>query len=281
MHDAQEKSGFSRRLLLKRGAQGAVAATFVFSVGASQVLDVTRVRLPVKGLPAQLSGLRIVFASDVHLGTYVTRESVRAAVRTINGLGPDLTLLGGDLASEAEGSYRDSVEELSRIRSPLGVFSVPGNHEYWDGIERYREALAGSPIVDVTNRGVAVERGGARLWVAGLDDEWGGGPDPRAALGEAPPDVPRIVFMHNPTTADALALGCADLLLAGHTHGWQIYCPLVTRLLIPEVVGRKYRAGFYSTPAGPLYVSRGVGAIYPGFRLWCRPEIVLFDLTRA
>jgi hypothetical protein len=261
--------------------QGAVAAGVVFTVGTSQNLDVTRMRFPVPGLPKPLSGFRVAFASDFHHGVYVPAETLRGAVDTINALRPHAILLGGDYVTASSTFFDSAFDELACLRAPHGVFSVPGNHEYWTSVSKYRKTLGRTRIVDLTNRGVALGASSAPLWVAGLDDDWGGGPDPSAAVAGAPHGACRIAFTHNPVTADELPPGYANLILAGHTHGWQVYVPGVTRFLIPSSSMRKYRAGFYDTPAGRMYVTRGVGTIGVPVRVWCRPEVVLVELAAA
>jgi hypothetical protein len=269
----------SRRQFVVRSVQGAVAAGFVFSAADSQALSITRTTVPITGLPKGLSGLKIAFASDFHHSATVPIDAIGAAVDTLNSLSPDVIRLGGDYVTRTPEFYPAVFAELARLRAPSGVYAVPGNHEYWAGMPQFRRAISSSPIQDLTNRGFAVERGGGWLWIAGLDDNWGGAPDPAGALAGAPDGAPRVVFMHNPTLADDLPAGYADLILAGHTHGWQIYVPGVTRFFVPHESMRRYRAGFYQTPAGLMYVTRGVGLIGPPVRFWCRPEVVLFTLV--
>ena len=57
-------------------------------------------------------------------------RSVRAWVATALDLEPDLILLGGDLVDRfAPDDVTPLLEQLSRLRAPLGVFSVRGNHD--------------------------------------------------------------------------------------------------------------------------------------------------------
>ncbi|MCD6405129.1 MAG: metallophosphoesterase [Planctomycetes bacterium] len=267
----------SRRRLLKRAVGGALAAGAVYSVGTSQVLDVTRLKVEIARLPAALDGLRVAFASDFHLGPHFPVEKVRASVDTIASLGADMILLGGDYVTRSREYMVPSLSEISRLGARYGVYAVPGNHDYWAGISDFHKAVSGTSITDLTNRGLPVSRAGEILWIAGLDDLWGGDPDAEAALAGKPKGAACIVLCHNPYSVDDLPPGSADLVLAGHTHGWQVYVPLLTRAFIPRTMSR-YRCGLYDTPAGPLYVTRGVGMISPPLRLWCRPEVVLIEL---
>jgi predicted MPP superfamily phosphohydrolase len=242
---------------------------------------VARETLAVKGLASELSGFKIAFASDFHRGDLVPAETIRAAVDAINAQKPDVVLLGGDYITEATRYYESAFAELELLSAAHGVYSVPGNHEYWTGIINYTRMISATSIKDLTNRGFEIGSRRRRLWIAGLDDNWCGGPDAVAAVAGAPPDAARVIFAHNPTVADELPAGYADLILAGHTHGWQVYVPGVTRWFLPLESMRRYRAGYYRTNAGLMYVSRGVGVWHIPFRLWARPDIVIFTLVGA
>jgi hypothetical protein len=259
-----------------RSAQGAAAAALVLSVAETQPLAVTRLRVALPGLPSALAGLKVAFASDFHYGRLGTQAATRAAVDRINSLHPDVTLLGGDYISGDARFFKVGIGELSRLSARLGVYAVPGNHDHYASLRVYQESLKGTPIADITNSGVAIgaDKG---LWIAGLDDAWTGAPDAGLATAFAPPGAPRIVLTHNPTLADDLPLNYGDLILAGHTHGWQVYIPLLSAMIVPAPL-RKYRAGFYQTRAGRMYVTRGIGTIGRPVRLWCSPEIALFEL---
>ncbi len=268
----------SRRAFLKTSAKGALAAGCVFSLGDAMSLHVTHKTLHLTGLPRSLSGFKVAFASDFHHGPLVDLPTIREAVDRINAQSPDVILLGGDYITLGIEYYEGVFEELSRLAAPRGVYSVPGNHEYGNGIVHYRKYLSATPIADLTNKGFAVDSG---LYIAGLDDEWGGSPDAVAAVADAPSGVPRVVFTHNPALADLLPAGFAGLIIAGHTHGWQVYVPGVTRFAMPIDSMRKYRAGYYRTAAGLMYVSRGVGLYHIPLRLWASAEVTMFTLKSA
>ena len=272
---------FGRRTFMKRSAQGALAAGVVYSAGDSQCLRVARETLRVEGLAGELAGFKIAFAADFHRGVLVPAETIRGAVDAINREKPDVILLGGDFITESIQYYESVLADLERLSAAHGVYSVPGNHEYWTGVINYTRAIAGTSIKDLTNRGFEIGSRRRRLWIAGLDDNWCGGPDAAAAVAGAPPDAARVIFAHNPTVADELPADYADLILAGHTHGWQVYVPGVTRWFLPHESMRKYRAGYYRTKAGLVYVSSGVGVWHIPFRLWARPDVVTFTLVPA
>ena len=268
----------SRRRILKRAVAGAFGVTVAGSLGESCLLEVTRHRLSIASLPPALSPLKVAFAADFHLGAWFPAEKVREAVDAINSLGADLVLLGGDYVTESPEYYPPVFAELSRLSAPMGVYAVPGNHDNWAGTGRFLDEVSHTGIVPLVNEGASLGRGA--LWIAGLDDMWGGGANWRPAAAGAPPGAAVIALCHNPYSCEELPPGAADVILAGHTHGWQVYVPLVSRAFIPSNMS-KYRCGFYPTPAGLMYVTRGVGLSLSRFRWRCRPEVALFELCAA
>ena len=68
-----------------------------------------------------------------------------------------------------------------------------------------------------------------------------------------------------------------DLILTGHTHGGQVKIPFYGPLTTMTSFRKKYVAGLYSVGNSILYVSRGYGySVYP-IRLFCPPEITVFN----
>jgi predicted MPP superfamily phosphohydrolase len=274
---SDEKERISRRRFVKRTAGLATAALAGGALLHSAFIELTRHVVRIANLPAELDGLKVAFAADIHLGAWFGVDKVRAAVDLLNRLDADLILLGGDYVTESPDYYPSCFAELGRLSAPLGVYAVPGNHDNWGGLDRFLEAAAGTSITPLVNEGVALG-GDSPLWVAGLDDVWGGAPDMERATAGRPDGVPVIAVGHNPYTAEEIPADSADLLLCGHTHGWQIYLPCLSRMFIPENLS-KYRCGFFDTPAGLMYVTRGVGLSLARFRMFCRPEVTLFRLS--
>ena len=193
--------------------------------GARRTPQVTEVEVRVEGLPEALRGLRVAQISDLHIGVTIGREFVERVVREVNALKPDLVALTGDIV---DGPYPQLVPEfdlLKGIEAPLGRYYVTGNHEfYWDH-EKWLAHVRTTGITALANSHAVVERGGARVVIAGVLDYWAkrnGGQeasDPRKALEGAPQDSFKILLAHQPKSAlEATTLGY-DLQLSGHTHG--------------------------------------------------------------
>ena len=93
------------------------------------------------------SRFKVVAISDVHLGYATNKAMLEGYVDLINAERPDLVIIGGDLIDNSVVPlHHEHMEvELSRIYAPLGVYMVPGNHEYISGIEESEKFIAKNP----------------------------------------------------------------------------------------------------------------------------------------
>ncbi|HTO05645.1 MAG TPA: metallophosphoesterase [Myxococcota bacterium] len=239
-----------------------------------------RVTHPVIALgrgAAGLSGLRLAFLSDVHLGNYFGADDWVRVCERVAQESPDLVCLGGDLVSAWEEEALELRKGLALLAPPLGVFAVPGNHEYWATPDPrvFVSVLEESGIELLVNRGVRIARGGATLWLCGVDDLRRGAPDVAAALAGRLPDEPAVLLSHQPDLFPEAVLHGVDLQISGHTHGGQIvlggWAP-ITHSRYGLWTGRYARAG------AQLYVSRGVGTTALPLRIGAPGEIAMLEL---
>jgi predicted MPP superfamily phosphohydrolase len=239
-------------------------------------LELSEATIAIRGLPEAFADLRILLVTDVHAGPFITRRTMRRTFDRLARVPCDVVLLGGDLASSSVGEIERVGESFRRLRAPLGVWAVLGNHDHYtrqpDAVIRI---LAGFGIRTLHNRSVALERDGACLSLAGVDDLNLGTPDLDAALAGTVPPV--ILLSHNPDLLfEAARMGVA-LVLSGHTHAGQIRLPRLPVLVRQS----RFRLdqGRYRHRATELVVSRGLGAVGIPFRLNCPPEAVLLRLV--
>lgn len=234
--------------------------------------------IAVPRLPAPFAGLRIAFLSDLHHGPYTGLGYIKEVVAAANAASPDLILLGGDYCHREAKFIRPCIDALGGLRAPLGIFGVLGNHDHWEGAEETRAGLRSNNIAELANRGVWLERGGARLRVAGVGDLWEDVQDLDAALGDAREDDAALLLSHNPDFTEGIGDPRVGLVLSGHTHGGQIVLPLLGAPIVPSRYGQKYLSGLVQGPVAQVFVSRGLGTITPPLRFHCRPEINLLTL---
>ena len=174
-----------------------------------------------------------------------------------------------------------AIGALAGLRAPHGVAAVLGNHDHWESAPLLREAFAAHGISEWCNAGRWIERGGERVWFCGADDLWEGQPDlPRALEGVGADDC-AVLLAHNPDFAERFRDRRVRLMLSGHTHGGQVRLPYFGAPIIPSIHGRKYEMGLVNGPVCPVYVTRGVGVIFPPVRFRCPPEVALLRLRRA
>lgn len=268
----------NRRRFLTGAAALAVTAAAGWStaqVTGTYEFDVVRERATLAGLRAPL---RVAWLTDLHHGQYVRTASVRAWVDAALAEAPDLVLLGGDLVDQHPGADTDEslVAELARLRAPLGVLAVWGNHDRgrFLRMDPFGAALRQAGTEVLVNRGVSVRDD---LYVAGLDDFRTGRPDLRAALDGWPATGATLLASHNPDVLPEVPVD-VGLTLAGHTHGGQVVLPGVGALYTSSQYGNRFLAGWVEGPARG-YVSRGLGVSNLPVRINCPAELTILDLA--
>jgi uncharacterized protein (TIGR03382 family) len=227
-------------------------------LGASAPLSIRRVGDADPGPDP----LKVLYASDLHLGTWGAAQALRDLLRTTVRERPDVVLLGGDLVST-----RQALPELRdwtrRLRHWAAVAAVPGNHDArWLAQVATMVKEAGGhwlPDRPLRLRGLRIDGTPARA--------------PRRA-GR------RLLCAHHPAVFEsAVALGY-DLVMAGHLHGGQV--------ILCDVRGRHYPGAIHSRWTGPgfaaaqatMWVSRGLADTLP-IRFRCPREVLVATLRRA
>jgi hypothetical protein len=250
---------------------------------------VTRRVLALRGLPREMDGIRVAHLSDIHHGCWMPLEQVERVVAQANALRPDLVLLTGDYVHQSPAYIDPVARALGALRARMGAVAVLGNHDWWEGAPRMRQALAaaGIPLVDngrlvLTPEGRLEPRAERGLCIAGIGDLWEDETDFAAALDGVPDAMPRLLMSHNPDAAeeDALSRGGwrVDLMLSGHTHGGQVWVPGLGHPVVPSRYGQKYAGGLVQGPACPVLVSAGIGMAVLPVRFATPPEIIELTL---
>lgn len=293
--EAPPAPALSRRAFLERAYVGSALAlgvgTSIYGIAIGRhdyVLE--QVPIPLRGLPRALDGYTIVQLSDLHVGTFVGEHELAAAVDLVRRARPDLIVLTGDLV-DTEARYAELLGRFARRLGSLGardgVVAIPGNHDYYAGVDDVLGALRRADTTVLRNEGRVIGDRGGSFALLGVDDVWaerngfGHRADLDAALrsiredGER--DRARVLLCHNPELfPDASAH--IDLQLSGHTHGGQVN--LVFRpadLVLPH----GYIAGHYLRGGAQIYVNRGFGTAGPPARVGAPPEISRIVLTSA
>jgi predicted MPP superfamily phosphohydrolase len=224
--------------------------------------------------------LNIVAASDIHLGTIMESRKLETIAARINALEPEIVLLPGDIVDESVSIAEEErmISALRSIRAPLGVFSVPGNHEYYGGFARNMEYLARGGVRVLQDEAVTV--GGAFVLAGRKDPTALRFGEKRKILPEildgAGVDraLPVILLDHQPVRLKEAEDAGVDLQLSGHTHAGQLF-PLN---LINKGIYEQYW-GYLRKGKTHYYVSFGIGTWGPPVRTGSVPEIVRIRVT--
>jgi predicted MPP superfamily phosphohydrolase len=267
--------------ILAGGAACFVAPATGFALfRATRRPEVVRRVFELDRFPAALNGFRIVQISDLHVGIQVGREWVQRLVERVNGMDPDLIAITGDLIDGTVDTLRDEVAPLADLRAKHGVFFITGNHEYYFDAVAWCAHVESLGIRVLRNEHVAIGRGRDSFYVAGVDDESsrgmapGHGPDVEKALAGRDPSFATVLLAHQPRTIPDAVDRDVGLVLAGHTHGGQIWpFPYLVRLSTPYVRGTyRHESGMH------IHVNEGTGVWGPPMRLGTRSEITEIEL---
>jgi predicted MPP superfamily phosphohydrolase len=284
------KAPISRRRFLLGGACAGAGLALYGGEGERHWVELTHRDVFLTGLSPAFDGFRIAQLSDIHLDEYTEPFLLTDAIHHINSMNADAVFITGDFVTYgilpskyAIGSAWQCADLLRQLECPHR-YAVVGNHDVLLSRVAIIESLVANGITVLDNAYLPIERDGARLWLAGVDDPVEGLPIPELAIPESIRNVPHepiVLLCHAPDYVDDLLptpVGRAlSLVLSGHTHGGQIRIPLIGATELPPL-GRKYVEGWFRFGNLQLYVNRGLGTVGLPVRFNCPPEIALLTL---
>ena len=260
---------------------GSFAALGTGLLAALRGPHIQNVNIPIAGLNEELDGFRIVQISDLHVGLTIRGRYVRRVVEMTKALAPDLIAITGDIVDGPVSRFGRDVEALAELPAVAPSYSVLGNHEYYAGAADWIAHFQAIGLPVLMNGHTIVEKGAARMMVAGVTDPAARMYDPRRpprvdlAAGNESVDF-RLLLAHNPKLAPAGAKAGFDLQLSGHTHAGQFFpWTLAVRLVhAPHVAGLSREGSMW------VYVSAGTGTWGPPVRFGTKPELTVLRLIR-
>ena len=218
--------------------------------------------------------LKIVAASDIHLGPSIDKEMLKKYVALINDQKPDIVLLAGDVADNSTKPLIDQkmAEELRNIKTTLGVYAITGNHEYYGENPYTTEAyLKSAGIVYLRDSSVLVNNS---FYIVGRDDKTNTN---RKSLKEIMNGVdtskPVILLDHQPFHLNEAQENNVDLQISGHTHNGQFFPGNLFVKLMYELA-----YGYMQKGKTHYYVSSGLGLWGPQYRIGTQSELVVINM---
>lgn len=262
-------------------------------------LVATRANIDIPGGNA-LNGLKIVAIGDIHGGSNaVDTEMLRRVVAMANAEDADVVVILGDFVSELRGvgpdgrralrmPMRDIADALAGLRGRLGVFAVLGNHDGVYGSDAVAAELERAGIRVLVNEIAQLDNDGMPFRILGFADHlslpqsWKQVSELGRSLSQRG-DGPIIVLEHSPDILPMLTGELAmspdlKLILAAHTHGGQVWLPIVGTPIVPSSYGQKYSYGHIREAGVDMFVTSGVGTSILPVRFMMPPEIAVLTL---
>lgn len=213
--------------------------------------------------------IKIAQISDLHTKGLGYLE--KNLIEKISTEKPDAIFITGDLATPGGTSqgYRDV---LKQFKAPLGVYFITGNWEEWEPIPELSQILKEARIENLTNQKKLIVD---RLWIVGFEDDLTKNPK-SSTLTEIPTTDHILAFFHSPSFFKKIESNI-DLAFSGHTHGGQVRIPLIGHIVLPPG-SDNYDAGWFQGIKSKMYVNRGIGTSILPIRMFCRPELSIFEI---
>ncbi len=238
-------------------------------------IRVTRNEIVVPRLPKVFDGFTLLHLSDLHLD--MSPDMPAALAAAVDGLSYDVCVLTGDFRARTFGPWKPALEAMARVIPLLSgpLYGVLGNHD----TVRMLPGLEAMGVRLLMNETVKLERQGAAIYLAGIDDpHYYRADNLEKAVEAIPPEAVTILLAHSPEIYRNAAYAGCDLLLCGHTHGGQICLPGGIPLLRNADAPYRLCAGRWRYGRMQGYTSRGCGVSVVDVRLNCPPEVTLHTL---
>lgn len=220
--------------------------------------------------------MRVVMASDFHLGILSGKGHLKKFVQLSNEQQPDLVLLPGDIVDDTPKHFNNSGmgDIMKGLSATYGVYGVLGNHEYYGKeIPAVKQALKGADVQILMDETILLAN---RLYLTGREDLTNKN---RIALSELKPEseaLPWFVMNHTPDDLDEPANLGVDFHVSGHTHKGQMWPNhFITQRIFELDYGHRIKEKMHAL------VSSGYGFWGPPTRIGSRSELWVIDIKFA
>ena len=255
-----------------------IITTFICSYAVyngTKVPDIKEVKVET---PLIKKDLRIVQLSDLHINRTTPVNRVHRVVEAVNNLNPDIIVLTGDIGDDDVAVLDEQLQALQYLSAPYGIYTSIGNHEFYNGLNSWIYQYNKMGFNVLFNKGVVVAND---IFISGIPDAFTANSHPSLnvnfsnSLAGSNQQQYKILLSHNPELANSISSFNFQMMLAGHTHGGQIF-PF--HIFVKKA--NQYLSGDYNVNGIKLHVSNGAGTWGPNMRLFAPSEITVIDLIK-
>ncbi len=256
-----------------------ILVTFVaaYSLIEPYLIETKEITIESNQIPSEFDGKKIVFLTDIHYGTFFSKERLDNLVSQTNALNPDMIILGGDYVTNDPSSVGPVFSSLSKLKAPLGVYGVLGNN---DPENISIQTMQGAGITYLGNNAVWIGSNTSRIRVGGVGDMDTEVPNQLSTINEATPEDFVILVSHKPDYFPKVSRSKVDLMLSGHTHGGQVTFFGLWAPFINSKYGQEYVTGVKKSGNNTMIISNGIGTVWAPVRFFARPQIIVVNLKR-
>ena len=244
-----------------------------------RMLMIAETDIELAGCFPEAGEARLAVFSDTHIGPFRYSIPIEHIAGRVKAAAPDAVMIAGDFVSYLpEKDFDEAFAPLANIGAP--VYAVLGNHDLGlpgpNVAEPLAASLTRSGVAMIDDKSVGVEGEGYAVELVGVSDLWA--ENQKLSLFDAPAAGPRLALTHNPETMlEIEPEKRPDLLIAGHTHGGQIYLPLITCPFTGMcAVGRR---GLHDVENGAVFITTGTGQSMLPMRFLVPPRIDVLNVT--
>ena len=232
---------------------------------ATSGIEIKEYKITNDKIPENFHGTKLVQISDIHYGNTVNITYLKEIVKEINKVKPDILVLTGDLLDKEinEEEKSEIINTLKEIKVTIDSYAIMGDKDYDEKL--WNEIITQSNFININNQEKYIyQKTNKPIIISNADINH--------------ENTFAIYIMHEPDKINELK-SKFDLILAGHSLNGQINIPIIKNILLQDGA-KKYYKSHYIVNNTDFYISSGIGTTNFKYRLFNKPSINLYRLTK-